>query len=103
MISLCDKASLQARARSSKRITAGHLKAAILAEEQFDFLLPQVEKVPDIPSAAEAQVAGSEEEAEGMEVDSSGEGAPAEGVKSTKAGGRRKKGEGRKRRGRKEE
>jgi hypothetical protein len=53
MIALCDKASEQARLRNSKRITAGHLKQAILHEEQFDFLADIIEKVPDIPVASE--------------------------------------------------
>ncbi|CCX07284.1 histone-fold-containing protein [Pyronema domesticum] len=53
MIQLCDKASEQARQRHSKRITAGHLKQAILHEEQFDFLADIIEKVPDIPLPSE--------------------------------------------------
>lgn len=53
MIALCDKASEQARQRNSKRITAGHLKQAILHEEQFDFLADIIEKIPDIPLPAE--------------------------------------------------
>jgi hypothetical protein len=53
MIALCDKASEQARQRNSKRITAGHLKQAILNEVQFDFLADIIEKVPDIPTASE--------------------------------------------------
>ena len=55
MVSLCDKAALQARMRNSKRITAGHLKEAVLNEEQFDFLTDISEKVPDIPPPAENQ------------------------------------------------
>ncbi|KAF8537231.1 histone-fold-containing protein [Trichophaea hybrida] len=47
MIALCDKASEQARQRHCKRITAGHLKQAIIHEEQFDFLADIIEKVPD--------------------------------------------------------
>ncbi|KAI5779744.1 histone-fold-containing protein, partial [Geopyxis carbonaria] len=47
MIALCDKASEQARQRNSKRVTAGHLKQAIVHEEQFDFLADIIEKVPD--------------------------------------------------------
>ena len=55
MISLCDKAALQARMRNSKRITAGHLKEAVLHEDQFDFLHEIIGKVPDIPLPAENQ------------------------------------------------
>ncbi|TGZ85692.1 histone-fold-containing protein [Ascodesmis nigricans] len=53
MVSLCDKASAQARSRNSKRITAAHLKAAIINEDQFDFLADIIEKIPDAPAAAE--------------------------------------------------
>jgi hypothetical protein len=53
MIALCDKASDQARQRNSKRITAGHLKQAIVHEDQFDFLFDIIEKIPDIPVASE--------------------------------------------------
>ncbi|KAL7266398.1 hypothetical protein RUND412_011058 [Rhizina undulata] len=53
MIALCDKASAQARVRNSKRITAGHLKQAVLHEEQFDFLADIISKVPDIPLPSE--------------------------------------------------
>ena len=53
MIALCDKATEQARQRHSKRITAGHLKQAIIHEDQFDFLADIIEKVPDIPLPAE--------------------------------------------------
>lgn len=54
MIALCDKASAQARQRNSKRITAGHLKQAVLHEEQFDFLAEIIAKVPDIPLPADS-------------------------------------------------
>ncbi|KAI5849100.1 DNA polymerase-like protein epsilon subunit C [Tricharina praecox] len=50
MISLCDKASEEARLRNSKRITAGHLKQAILHVEQFDFLADIIQKIADIPA-----------------------------------------------------
>ncbi|KAG0636297.1 histone-fold-containing protein [Tuber brumale] len=55
MVSLCDKAALQARMRNSKRITAGHLKEAVLHEDQFDFLAEIIAKVPDIPLPSENQ------------------------------------------------
>ena len=67
MIALCAKASEQARVRSSKRITASHLKQAILAEEQFDFLQEIMAKVPDqpLPSENSNQGNGSDEEQPG--------------------------------------
>ncbi|RPB22289.1 histone-fold-containing protein, partial [Terfezia boudieri ATCC MYA-4762] len=48
MIALCEKASQQARSRNSKRITASHLKQAVMADEQFDFLEDIMAKVPDV-------------------------------------------------------
>lgn len=49
MISLVTKAATQAKAASSKRVLASHLKAAILQDQQFDFLTDIVQKVPDAP------------------------------------------------------
>lgn len=71
MISLCDKACAQARARSSKRITASHLKQAVIATDQFDFLTEIVSKVPDAPTAAAAG------DSNGNGSDNSDEGAAA--------------------------
>ncbi|KAF3938204.1 hypothetical protein ABW19_dt0203122 [Dactylella cylindrospora] len=53
MVSLVTKAADQAKSRGSKRITAGHLKAAVNNEEQFDFLSEIISKAPDIPAASE--------------------------------------------------
>lgn len=47
MISLVTKAAQQAKDRSSKRITAGHLKEAIVKDEVLDFLADIISKVPD--------------------------------------------------------
>ncbi|KAK2740920.1 hypothetical protein FQN57_005924 [Myotisia sp. PD_48] len=49
MISLVTKASQQAKDRSSKRITAGHLKEAIAKDDVLDFLADIISKVPDQP------------------------------------------------------
>jgi hypothetical protein len=49
MISLVTKAGNEARVRSSKKVTAAHLKQAVQKEEQFDFLSEIVGKVPDAP------------------------------------------------------
>lgn len=54
MVALCDKATAQARQRNSKRITAAHLKQAVLNEEQFDFLEGIIEKAPDIMGPQES-------------------------------------------------
>lgn len=50
MISIVTKAASEARARNSKRVLPAHLKAAILADEQFDFLNDIVSKVQDAPA-----------------------------------------------------
>lgn len=51
MISLITSSASVARSQSSKRVTAAHLKRAVLANEQFDFLTDIVGKVPDRPGA----------------------------------------------------
>ncbi|KZF21649.1 histone-fold-containing protein [Xylona heveae TC161] len=58
MISLVVKAASEARGRSSKRITAAHLKAAVAKDEQFDFLNTIIEKVPDGPAASDSAKGG---------------------------------------------
>lgn len=47
MITLVTKAAQQAKDRSSKRITAAHLKEAIGKDEVLDFLADIISKVPD--------------------------------------------------------
>lgn len=49
MISLITKSANEAKTRNSKRITPSHLKAAVMANEQFDFLNEIVSKVQDAP------------------------------------------------------
>ncbi len=51
MISLTLASASQARQKSSKRITAQHLRAAVLASEQFDFLSEVIAKIPEAPSS----------------------------------------------------
>jgi Dr1-associated corepressor len=68
MISLVTKSATQAKTRGSKRVTASHLKSAVMAEEQFDFLHEIVANVPDAPPPGQqsANALGqSEEEDEG--------------------------------------
>lgn len=62
MISLCDKATEQARLRSSKRITAAHLKRAIAIEEKFDFLAEIISKVPDAAAETKTEEGGEDGE-----------------------------------------
>ncbi|KAI9843714.1 MAG: hypothetical protein M1837_006183 [Sclerophora amabilis] len=50
MIELVSKSSDEAKTKSSKRVTASHLKAALSKDEQFDFLAEIISKVPDAPA-----------------------------------------------------
>lgn len=63
MISLVTKAATEAKNRSSKRVSAAHLKQAVLQDEHFDFLNDIVNKVSDAPAPADR--GGSPEEGEG--------------------------------------
>jgi hypothetical protein len=47
MISLILRASDTAKSQSSKRITAQHLKASLVHDKQFDFLLPVCADIAD--------------------------------------------------------
>jgi hypothetical protein len=49
MISLITKSAHEAKQRGSKRVIPAHLKAAVTADEQFDFLTDIVAKVADAP------------------------------------------------------
>ncbi|KAL9102418.1 MAG: hypothetical protein Q9163_002439 [Psora crenata] len=50
IISIVLKSSTVARSKSSKRVTAAHLKQAVQKDEQMDFLADIVAKVPDAPA-----------------------------------------------------
>ncbi|EAW14300.1 negative cofactor 2 transcription regulator complex subunit BUR6 [Aspergillus clavatus NRRL 1] len=50
MISLVTKAAKEARDRNSKRVTASHLKQAVVKDEVLDFLADIIAKVPDQPA-----------------------------------------------------
>ena len=66
MISIVTKSADLARAKSSKRVTAQHLKQALQSDEQFDFLSEIVAKVPDAPTAKKKDdTEDSDEEMEG--------------------------------------
>lgn len=84
MISLVTKSASLARSANSKRVTASHLKKAIEADEQFDFLNDIVSKVADGPDAGQGQAGKrvKDEEGEGSESD-----------EKPKKKGRRRKGE----------
>lgn len=60
MISLVTKAASEARSRSSKRVTAAHLKQAVAKDEVLDFLAEIIAKVPDAPAPSEKVDEGSD-------------------------------------------
>ena len=47
MIALVAKGAMEARASNSKRVTAQHLKTALMNDGQFDFLSEICENIPD--------------------------------------------------------
>lgn len=67
MISLVTKSADLARAGNSKRVTAVHLKKAIEADEQFDFLNDIVAKVAEGPDAGQERKRAKSEEESGSE------------------------------------
>ncbi|KAF6228810.1 hypothetical protein HO173_011658 [Letharia columbiana] len=78
MISVVTKAANEARAKQSKRVTAAHLKQAVVKDDQLDFLADIISRVPDAPTASKKE---KEEESE--------EG--GEGKRKKKGGIKRKK------------
>ncbi|ETI24002.1 hypothetical protein G647_05809 [Cladophialophora carrionii CBS 160.54] len=67
MIALVTKGATEARANNSKRVTAQHLKAALMNDGQFDFLNEICENIPDESSKkgrakSEAKSEDSDEE-----------------------------------------
>ena len=77
MITMVTKAAAEARDRSSKRVTAAHLKQAVIKDQTFDFLQEIIEKVPD-PTEKKGGRAGSED------VDDGG-GGPAKRKRAARA------------------
>jgi len=47
MIALVQKGAAEARARNSKKVSAAHLKCALMQDSQFDFVWGICEKIPD--------------------------------------------------------
>ncbi|KAF7502899.1 hypothetical protein GJ744_004937 [Endocarpon pusillum] len=75
MIALVTKAAAEARDRSSKRVTAAHLKQAVIKDQTFDFLQEIIEKVPD-PTEKKGGGSGGSGRAASEDVDDGG-GGPA--------------------------
>ena len=78
MISVVTKAANEARAKQSKRVTAAHLKQAVMKDDQLDFLAEIISKVPDAPTAAKKEKEEDSEET-------------GEGKRKKKGGTKRKK------------
>lgn len=78
MISVVTKAANEARAKQSKRVTAAHLKQAVLKDDQLDFLADIISKVPDAPAASKKEKEEDSEEG-------------GEGKRKKKGGMKRKK------------
>lgn len=61
MISLVTKAAKEAKERNSKRVTASHLKQAVVKDEVLDFLADIIAKVPDQPAGRKHDDDGSDQ------------------------------------------
>ena len=85
IISIVLKSSSVARSRSSKRVTAAHLKQAVQNDEQMDFLADIIAKVPDAP--APGSRAEGKKKSGAAEGDDSSDEAYAEGGGSKKRKG----------------
>ena len=88
MISVCTKSAEVAKSKSSKRITAAHMKTAIEADVQFDFLNEIVSKVTDAAEGGGEEKVKKRERAVKSESDEDGA-AKERKPKSTR--GRKKK------------
>jgi hypothetical protein len=82
MIQLVTRSALLARSQSSKRVTATHLKTALMNDGQFDFLTEICENAPD-EGAGGAKKGRAKSEAKSEDSD--------EDVKPKKKGGRKRK------------
>lgn len=78
MISVVTKAANEARAKQSKRVTAAHLKQAVMKDDQLDFLEQIISKVPDAPAPSKKEKEEDSEEG-------------GEGKRKKKGGTKRKK------------
>ena len=86
MIDLVTSAASEAKSRTSKRVTAAHLKQAVMTNEKYrDWLGETVSKVPDAAAASGGGKAPKDEDS-----DEWGDGAAA-ATKKKRGGGRRKK------------
>ena len=78
MISVVTKAANEARAKQSKRVTAAHLKEAVVKDDQLDFLAEIISRVPDAPAPSKKEKEEDSEEG-------------GEGKRKKKGGTKRKK------------
>jgi hypothetical protein len=83
MIALVSKGASEAKSQNSKRVTATHLKTALLNDPQFDFLNDICESVPD--EGGKKGRAKSEAKSEHDDVDSDDSGPAKKKRKGKKA------------------
>ena len=69
MIKLVTKGAAEARQGTSKRITAQHLKTALMADPQFDFLSEQFANIPDESGGAGSKKGRAKSEAKSEDSD----------------------------------
>lgn len=82
MIDLVKKGSLAAKSQGTKRVTATHLKSALMTDPQFDFLKDICEACPD--EGSKKGRAKSEARSDDSDED-------AQPRRKSKAGGKKKK------------
>lgn len=82
MIALVTKGASEAKAQNSKRVTATHLKTALLSDPQFDFLNEICQSVPD--EGSKKGRAKSEAKSEHDDLDSDDSGPAKKKVKAPK-------------------
>jgi hypothetical protein len=68
MTALITKAADEAKQRGSKRVLPAHLKQAVKANEQFDFLSDIVDKVPDAPPPSSRKGPSMDDDSDEQEV-----------------------------------
>ena len=73
MIQLVQKGVSEARAKNSKKVSAGHLKNALMSDKQFDFLKEICEKVSDNTDKKGSR-AKSEDDSDELPVPKKGKG-----------------------------
>ncbi len=85
MITLILKGAEASKAQNSKRVTAQHLKSALMADKEFDFLADVCSDIPDEDKGGAKK--GSKTKSEADDSDEEMAGAPAKKRKASKRKG----------------